>query len=89
MPPHPCLEQGYDVLALNTFLQRGLVTGLGRKIGVGKESDVYLAQNADGEEVRLSKLRALSLFICTLKIIIKYNSKVDQSSLISSCPRAP
>ena len=44
---------GYDILALNAFMNKGLITGLGRKIGVGKESDVYLAQNADGEELVL------------------------------------
>ena len=42
---------GYDVLALHAFVQRGLITGFGRKIGVGKESDVFLAQNAEGDEV--------------------------------------
>jgi len=33
------------------MLQRGLICGLGRKIGVGKESDVFLAQTPDGGEV--------------------------------------
>jgi RIO kinase 2 len=44
---------GYDMLALNAFINKGLIIGLGRKIGVGKESDVYMAQNADGQEVVL------------------------------------
>ena len=48
---------GYDVLALHTFVQRGLVSGLGRKIGVGKESDVYEAQTPDGETVVLKFAR--------------------------------
>ena len=49
--------QGYDILALHTFVQRGHVVELGRKIGVGKESDVYLARNAEGEEVVLKFAR--------------------------------
>ena len=33
---------GYDYLALHALSQRGSVLGIGRQIGVGKESDVYL-----------------------------------------------
>jgi RIO kinase 2 len=33
---------GYDMLALRTLAQRGSLAGMGRRIGVGKESDVYL-----------------------------------------------
>jgi RIO-like serine/threonine protein kinase len=33
------------------------VTGLGRKIGVGKESDVYVGQGPGGEEVVLKFAR--------------------------------
>jgi len=36
--------KGYDILALRTLLARGKVSALGRKIGVGKESDIYTAQ---------------------------------------------
>lgn len=32
---------GYDYLALRTLLGRGNVSGVGRQIGVGKESDIY------------------------------------------------
>ena len=34
---------GYDFLALNTLAKRGLVTSVGRQIGVGKESDLFEA----------------------------------------------
>ncbi|RLN59181.1 hypothetical protein BBJ29_003946 [Phytophthora kernoviae] len=44
---------GYDYLALRVFLQRGYITGLGRQIGVGKESDIYLATQEDGTEVAI------------------------------------
>jgi len=32
---------GYDYLALNTFVKRGLICSVGRQIGVGKESDIF------------------------------------------------
>lgn len=44
---------GYDYLALHSLTSRGVITGVGRQIGVGKESDVFLAQDADGNEVAL------------------------------------
>jgi len=33
--------EGYDVLALHTFVERDTVEGMGAPLGVGKESDVY------------------------------------------------
>lgn len=44
---------GYDFLALRVFLERNHVTGLGRQIGVGKESDIYIATQEDGQEVAI------------------------------------
>jgi len=38
---------GADVLALHKLAIRGLIKGLGRQIGVGKESDVYEAVSPD------------------------------------------
>lgn len=40
---------GYDFLALRAFMKRGTVVAVGRKIGVGKESDIYMVQGGDGE----------------------------------------
>lgn len=34
---------GYDVLALRTYVKRNVLLGMSRQIGVGKESDIYLA----------------------------------------------
>mmetsp|Transcript_5318 Transcript_5318/g.12067 ORF Transcript_5318/g.12067 Transcript_5318/m.12067 type:complete len:603 (+) Transcript_5318:80-1888(+) len=34
---------GYDILALHNLKSRGIIAGIGDKIGTGKESDVYLA----------------------------------------------
>ena len=36
-------NSGYDILALHNLKSRGIISGLGDKIGTGKESDVYLA----------------------------------------------
>lgn len=38
---------------MHSLTSRGVITGVGRQIGVGKESDVFLAQDADGNEVAL------------------------------------
>eukprot|EP00742_Colponemidia_sp_Colp-10_P005119 GILJ01005467.1.p1 GENE.GILJ01005467.1~~GILJ01005467.1.p1 ORF type:complete len:487 (+),score=83.54 GILJ01005467.1:39-1463(+) len=44
---------GYDYLALKTFVKRGFISGLGRKIGVGKESDIYTVVSPQGETLAL------------------------------------
>ena len=44
---------GYDYLALHTFVARGTITGLGRQIGIGKESDIYLAVDGEGRQMAL------------------------------------
>ena len=36
-------RQGYDFLAIHALVSRGALAAIGRKIGVGKESDVYEA----------------------------------------------
>ncbi|RKS81785.1 serine/threonine protein kinase [Haloarcula quadrata] len=37
--------EGYDTLALHTFVERDTIEGVGSPLGVGKESDVYEAQS--------------------------------------------
>jgi len=39
---------GYDFLALRALVAKGLVSGVGKKLGVGKESDIFLVQNDEG-----------------------------------------
>lgn len=53
---------GYDFLALRVFMKRGIITGVGRRIGVGKESDIYIVQNAEGQEmaIKLHRLGRIS-----------------------------
>jgi len=36
---------GYDFLAIRTLVARGLISGIGRQIGVGKESDIFEARS--------------------------------------------
>ena len=38
-------RQGYDFLAIHALVSRGALAGIGRKIGVGKESDVWEARS--------------------------------------------
>jgi RIO kinase 2 len=49
--------QGYDTLAIYTFMKRGKIVGIGNMIGTGKESDIYLCVTEDGEEVILKLAR--------------------------------
>jgi len=46
-------SSGYDILALEQLKRRGVVVGLGDKIGIGKESDVYLGVTREGRQVVL------------------------------------
>lgn len=53
---------GYDYLALKTLCSQGLVYSVGNQIGVGKESDVYVAANEDGRDLvlKISRLGRVS-----------------------------
>lgn len=44
---------GYDFLAIKAFVNRGAITGVGRRIGVGKESDVFEVVTEEGETLAL------------------------------------
>ena len=44
---------GYDYLAIKALTNRGAISGVGRKIGVGKESDVYEVTTDDGQLLAL------------------------------------
>ncbi|KAJ3217409.1 Serine/threonine-protein kinase RIO2 [Dinochytrium kinnereticum] len=49
---------GYDYLALRTFSKRGTVHSVGNQIGVGKESDIYIVADEEGNQ-RVLKLHRL------------------------------
>lgn len=40
---------GYDYLAIQALVKRGLISGVGTQIGVGKESDIFEATDDDGK----------------------------------------
>ncbi|KAG8772255.1 Serine kinase, partial [Serendipita sp. 397] len=44
---------GYDYLAIRTMSKRDTVAAIGNQIGVGKESDIYVVSNAEGEQMVL------------------------------------
>ena len=44
---------GYDYLALKALTSRGVVHSVGNQIGVGKESDIYIAANEEEEQMVL------------------------------------
>ena len=39
---------GLDILSLNNLVQRGVISVLGDRIGVGKEGNIYIAEDASG-----------------------------------------
>ncbi|PWN47843.1 hypothetical protein IE53DRAFT_227395 [Violaceomyces palustris] len=49
---------GYDYLAIRTFTKRDSISAVGRQIGVGKESDIYVVSSPEGEE-RIMKIHRL------------------------------
>jgi RIO kinase 2 len=42
---------GFDILALKTLLSRGVVASVGSQIGIGKESDIFEAQDSEGADL--------------------------------------
>lgn len=46
-------NSGYDYLALKVLAQRGVVASFGNQIGVGKESNIYIVGNEEGDTVCL------------------------------------
>ncbi|PRW20749.1 Serine threonine- kinase rio2 [Chlorella sorokiniana] len=44
---------GYDYLAIKALVNRGAIAGVGRQIGVGKESDIFEVTNEEGEVMAL------------------------------------
>ena len=49
---------GYDILAFNALVKKGLVSSLGHKIGEGKESEIFTVQN-DEKKIGVIKIHRL------------------------------
>lgn len=58
----------YDILALRTFSKRGTVLGVGARIGCGKESDIFLCEDANHTDCVL-KLQRLGR--CSFRTVAK------------------
>ncbi|XP_038079351.1 serine/threonine-protein kinase rio2-like [Patiria miniata] len=52
-PGYRLTYPGYDYLALKALAARDVLTSVGNQIGVGKESDIYIVANEDGEQLAL------------------------------------
>ena len=48
---------GYDYLALSVFRKLGVIKTIEMKVGVGKESDIYLCRNTEGKILILKLAR--------------------------------
>lgn len=44
-------SMGYDYLALHALVARGSVSGVGHRMGVGKESDIHIATDDEGRQL--------------------------------------
>lgn len=49
--------QGYDTLAIYTFMKRNHIKGLGTMVGTGKESDIYICMGSNDQECILKLAR--------------------------------
>jgi RIO kinase 2 len=68
-----CLNmEAYDILALHTFFEKGILTSIGASIGRGKESDVYRCLNAQGEQVALKIFRLGQTSFRNIRILRSY-----------------
>ncbi|VWU51300.1 serine/threonine protein kinase RIO2 [Hepatocystis sp. ex Piliocolobus tephrosceles] len=58
---------GYDFLALHTFWKRGFLQSIGSKIGVGKESDIYICKDVNNNFLCLKIHRLGRISFRTIK----------------------
>ena len=72
---------GYDFLALRTLMKRGLLCGVGRKIGVGKESDIYIVVNEEGREMALKLHRLGRVSFRAIKQVRRIATRADARPL--------
>ena len=49
--------QGYDALAMHAFERGGLLKGVGRRVGCGKESDIYVVTTPENRELAMKMHR--------------------------------
>ncbi|KAJ2931173.1 hypothetical protein H1R20_g5947, partial [Candolleomyces eurysporus] len=71
---------GYDYLAMRAMSKRDTMTSVGNQIGVGKESDIYIVANAEGEEMVLKLHRLGRVSFRTIKQNRDYLGKRKSAS---------
>lgn len=49
--------QGYDALAMHAFERAGLLKGVGRRVGCGKESDIFVVTTPENRELAMKMHR--------------------------------
>jgi RIO kinase 2 len=56
------LTAGFDAIALKTLANRNIILGIGRPIGVGKESDVFeaITQNGEARAIKFFRIGRIS-----------------------------
>lgn len=75
-------NMGYDYLALKTLCSQGLVHSVGNQIGVGKESDIYVAANEEGRDLVLKISRLGRVCFRKLKEKRDYHKHRNKASWI-------
>lgn len=73
---------GYDYLALRTFVAKGLIKGIGHRIGVGKESDIYSVINDNDEEMILKIHRLGRVCFSTVRTKREYTRSTGKISFM-------
>ncbi len=63
---------GADLLALKKFSEKGLIAGIGRQIGVGKESDIYEVIDDEGRRYSLKIFRIGRISFRQVRVKRKY-----------------
>ncbi|KAF5314181.1 hypothetical protein D9611_006856 [Ephemerocybe angulata] len=71
---------GYDYLAMRAMSKRDTMTSVGNQIGVGKESDIYIVSNQEGDEMVLKLHRLGRVSFRTIKQNRDYLGKRKSAS---------
>ena len=71
---------GYDFLAMRTFAKRETVYSVGNQIGTGKESDIYVVANEEGDTFCLKIHRLGRISFRTIKSKRDYLRKGQSAS---------
>uniref|UniRef100_A0A146KZB1 Serine/threonine-protein kinase RIO2 n=1 Tax=Lygus hesperus TaxID=30085 RepID=A0A146KZB1_LYGHE len=73
-------NSGYDYLALKTLCSKGVLSSFGNQIGVGKESNIYIVANDEGEPICLKLHRLGRICFRNIKEKRDYHGKRHQAS---------